>query len=129
MRSSKQLVLSIMNKKKTTELGTLAENMAAAFLEKKGFQILERNWRYGHKEIDLITRKGNTLHIVEVKSRKDHLVQNPFEAVTKTKQHHLIDAAEAYILQHNIDDETVFDIVSIVDEKIIFIEDAFQAEF
>ena len=54
---------------KHNELGKDAEEMAVRWLMKQGFEILHRNWRYSHYEIDIIARREGKLHIVEVKAR------------------------------------------------------------
>ena len=111
------------------ELGKLGEELAAQFLTDKGYEILERNWRNKHKEIDIVAKDGNELVIVEVKTRQSDEHGNPDIAVTYQKQTRLIYAANAYIFSHNLDINTRFDIISIVfdDGKPIIehIEDAF----
>jgi len=55
---------------KHNEFGKQGEELAAQFLMEKGYEILERNWRNRHKEIDIIAKDGEELVIVEVKTRK-----------------------------------------------------------
>lgn len=111
------------------ELGKLGEDLAVQYLTDKGFEILDRNWRNIHKEIDIIAKDGDDLVIVEVKARQTDEYGEPDIAVTKRKQHMLIAAANAYILKNNLDVSTRFDIVSIVfkngEPVIEHIEDAF----
>lgn len=113
----------------TVEKGRDGENLAVDYLEGKGYQILERNWRSGHKEIDIIAMDGDEMVVVEVKSRKSLDFGDPDIAVGVMKQRMLIFAAEAYISYHNLDVEVRFDILSIVitpdGEHIEHIEDAF----
>ena len=115
--------------KTTVEIGKNSEDLAVAYLENKGYQILERNWRSGHKEIDIIALDGDMLVIVEVKSRKSLDFGDPDVAVGVMKQRMLIYAAEAYINYHNLDLEVRFDIISMIitpqGEQIEHIEDAF----
>ena len=59
------------------DTGFLGENIASAHLLELGFEILERNWRYKHLEIDIIASKENLLHIVEVKTRTSLLFGYP----------------------------------------------------
>lgn len=114
---------------KHNDLGQLGEEMVVNYLLGKGYQILERNWRNIHKEIDIIAKNGEELVIVEVKTRQNNDFGNPDIAVTKKKQRLLISAANAYIFKHNLDINTRFDIVSLYfkegDAVFNHIEDAF----
>ena len=111
------------------DFGKLGEDLAVNYLINKGYQILERNWRSGHKEIDIIALDGDTLVAVEVKTRKSNTYGEPDIAVGAMKQQMLIWAADAYVRYKNLDVEVRFDIVSIVitdtGEHIEHIEDAF----
>ena len=111
------------------DLGKLGEELAVQYLVDKGYEILERNWRNIHKEIDIIAKDGKFLVIVEVKTRKSDEYGAPDLAVTKRKQHMLIAATNAYIFRNKLDVETRFDIISIFfkdSEPVIeHIEDAF----
>ena len=51
------------------DFGTLGEDIAVDFLRRKGYILLDRNWRSGHKEIDIVARQGDTVVFVEVKAR------------------------------------------------------------
>ncbi|MBN2349460.1 MAG: YraN family protein [Bacteroidales bacterium] len=95
------------------ELGKKGEEIAEEYLINLGYQIIETNWRFQHKEIDIIARDNNYLVIVEVKTRSNKYFSEPEEAVNFTKQNFLIEAAEAYIEKNELDTETRFDIVSI----------------
>ena len=114
---------------KHIELGKKGEEIAAGFLKGKGYQILERNWRTGRDEIDIIATDKNTLVIVEVKTRSTDYFGEPEEAVTDRKQEFLIRAAEEYVNQNELDLEIRFDIVSIIiqpgKQTIRHIEEAF----
>ena len=99
---------------KHNDFGKLGEELAVNYLIGKGYEILERNWRNIHKEIDIIAKDGTDLVIVEVKTRQTDEYGNPDVAVTKKKQRMLIAAANAYITRNNLDIETRFDIISIV---------------
>lgn len=111
------------------DFGKLGEDLAVDYLMGKGYEILERNWRNIHKEIDIIAKDGRFLVIVEVKTRQTDAYGDPDTAVTKRKQRMLISAANAYLTRNNLDIETRFDIISIIfkdNEPIIkHIEDAF----
>ncbi len=97
----------------TCETGRIAENFAADLLLKKRYRILHRNWRYFHKELDIVAMKDNILVIAEVKSRFGINSEPPAESVSVGKQKHLVDAAEAYIFKYNINLETRFDIIAV----------------
>lgn len=108
--------------------GQKGEEMAAKFLEEKGYTILETNWRFMHLEADIIAEKAKILVIAEVKTRKNNYFGEPESFVTKQKQKNLIKAANAYIERKQLDLEVRFDIVSVVlndNTSIKHIEDAF----
>ncbi len=96
------------------DIGKEGENMAVAHLVKQGYKIEERNWTRGKLEIDIIARKGETLAIVEVKTRTGIFAGQPYMAVNKTKQRHLVLAADRYIKEKDLDVNARFDIISIV---------------
>ncbi len=96
------------------EKGQEGEILAVDYLRKKGYKILWQNWRYRHKEVDIIAFDGEELVIVEVKLRSTDYFGDPSEAVTRKKQRFLIEAAEAYLDTRDDEPEVRFDIVSIV---------------
>jgi putative endonuclease len=79
------------------EIGEEGEKMAAAWLREKGYEILHINWRYSYYEIDIIAYKNNTLHIIEVKSRKYFPGANPEDSVNRKKFKHLQRAADQFL--------------------------------
>jgi len=97
--------------------GFRGEEIAAEFLAKQGYLILERNWRAGKVgEIDLVAQKDNTLIFVEVKTRKSAAYGQPVEAVTPAKLAHLEKAAWAYKKQHpNSPRKMLIEVVSILE--------------
>jgi len=99
------------------ELGQAGEKEAADYLTAAGYVILERNWRFVHKEIDIIARQGNDLVIVEVKSRRAPVLETPEQAVHKTKQRFLISAANCYVRFKRIPLEVRFDIIYVVYDR------------
>ena len=111
------------------DLGKIGEELVVKHLVDKGYQILERNWHSGHKEIDIIAQIGDELVVVEVKTRKSDDFGKPDIAVGKDKQRMLIRAADAYVRYKGLDMDVRFDIISIVctpgKPKIEHIEDAF----
>lgn len=111
-------------------LGIAGENAAASFLENKGFRILDRNWRSGHKEIDLVATDGENLIFAEVKSRKEYSLQAPWEAVSAIKMRRIIAAADTYVRYKNLDMPVRFDILALSRQSegwdIEHFEDAFR---
>lgn len=112
------------------DLGQAGEEMAVAHLRKSGYQILERNWRFGKEEIDIIARIADELVVVEVKTRNSDFFGEPHEFVSKSKQNHMIRAAHAYVEKKDLDVEVRFDVIGIIinpsGTKLDHIEDAFQ---
>ncbi len=96
------------------EIGKKGEDLAVLYLANLGYKIVTRNWHFGHKELDIIAKDGDMLVIVEVKSVTGLRFEHPSEAVTKQKIRHIIDAAEAYILEKEMDCETRFDVVTVI---------------
>jgi putative endonuclease len=95
-------------------LGKEGEELALQYLLKKGYTLLERNWRFHHKEVDIIATDGHDLVFVEVKTRSSEWFGTPEEAVDEKKQRYLMTAAEAYIRWRNNDTNIRFDVVSIM---------------
>jgi putative endonuclease len=96
------------------ELGRKGEELAVAHLKSIGYEILELNWRSHHLEIDIIARDGNELVIVEVKARGTDSYEHPSEAVSNKKIRFLVNAAEAYIQEKDLNLDTRFDVISII---------------
>lgn len=103
--------------------------MAARFLIDKGFEIVERNYRYKRLEIDLIVKKDNWLIFVEVKLRSSDAYGYPEDFVDYKKAKNIVDGAEQYTYDKNWQGNVRYDIVSIRlqqdQTEIIQIEDAF----
>lgn len=109
---------NIVSKKQTpthTELGRWGEDIAATYLSAKGYTIVERNWHYRHREIDIIALEPRTgvLCFVEVKTRRNDHFGNPEIAVNYKKMWFLVVAANHYIRSHAIDRSAQFDIIAI----------------
>lgn len=100
--------------------GKIGEDLATNFLIEKGYIILDRNWHYGHKEIDIIAKLKDEIIIVEVKSRKNNLYGNPEDAVDYKKIERIINSAEAYIKLNDISSNIRFDIITIIGNKYPF---------
>ena len=78
-------------------LGKLGEDIAVRHLEGLGHTILERNWRSGHLEIDIISYDPDGIHFVEVKSRRSSIQAPPQESVDRGKQNRIIKAAHGFL--------------------------------
>ncbi|MCK7521161.1 MAG: YraN family protein [Ignavibacteriales bacterium] len=86
---------------KNVEKGKIGENMAAEFLQKKGFKILEKNWHYSrYGEIDIIAVDKEILVFIEVKTRSSSNFGHPGEAINKNKMDKIRLIAGAYINQN-----------------------------
>jgi putative endonuclease len=96
------------------EFGRRAEDAAAAYLERKGLTILERNWRSEAGEIDIISLDGESVVFVEVKARQRARSGAPEEAVSERKQRRLGRVAIEYLAKAGLDDVAArFDVVAI----------------
>lgn len=115
------------------DLGKWGEDEAALYYEDRGYEILERDWKVGKRDIDLIalTEDKDTLVFVEVKTRQNNDLQEPEEAVDVKKLRNLAIAANAYVKLHGLDMDVRFDIISVIGkcscvESIECFEDAFN---
>jgi len=99
---------------KAFELGRRGEELAVEHLKSIGYEILAVNWFSQHLEIDIIARDGDELVIVEVKARGSASYEHPSEAVSNRKIRFLVNAAEAYILENDLNCDTRFDVISIL---------------
>ncbi|MBI3502614.1 MAG: YraN family protein [Bacteroidetes bacterium] len=112
------------------DTGIQGEELASAYLEGKGYTILEKNWRFGREEIDIIAQKDETLVVAEVKTRSGNFFGEPEEFVNRQKQRNLIKAINAYVEKNNLDLEVRFDIIGIIltgnNHRVNHIEDAFH---
>jgi putative endonuclease len=80
--------------------GKKGEEMAAAYLIQNGYNIVERNWRFKHWEVDIIASKGNCMHFFEIKTRSSDMYGHPEESISKKKMMNLRNAAEEYQYLH-----------------------------
>ena len=107
----------------TRELGEIAEGLAQQHLVKLGYKIVATNWYYGHLELDIIARDGEELVIVEVKARSGLRYEHPSEAVTTTKIKRIVEAADAYLTENELEIDTRFDVIT-----VIFVNEKFELE-
>ena len=95
------------------DLGDFGEEAAAAYLQKKQYQILEKNYRAAGGELDLIARTKTHLVFVEVKTRSNLHYGRPIEAIDRRKIQHMRRAAAAYLSDHPTQLEIRFDAVEV----------------
>lgn len=96
-------------------LGQRGEDAAAAYLERVGMTVVERNWRSKQGEVDIVALDGTTLVLCEVKTRKTVRAGTPEEAVTPAKQRRYKRLADAYIQAASLDEVDVrFDVITIL---------------
>ena len=114
------------------DLGRWGEKVAAAYLQRKGYTVVECDWKSGHRDLDIIAlnEKGDTLVFVEVKSRRNLVFADPIDAVNYQKIRNLQQAANHYIKYRHVDLDIRFDIITVVgtpdtEPEISHIEDAF----
>ncbi|MEZ0328167.1 MAG: YraN family protein [Dissulfuribacterales bacterium] len=88
-----------MNKTGAASIGGMAEELAAEYLIKRRYDILERNYKTRWGEIDIIAMDGSTLVFVEVKARRGEGCGLPQEAVSRQKQYKIIRMAQQYMSQ------------------------------
>lgn len=116
---------------KKEELGIWGEDAALAYLQRKGYQLIDRNIRFKKYEVDLVLTDGSELVIVEVKARCTSQIGEPWRAVTRSKQRQIITVADQYVQTNQLDKNVRFDIVSIIHNthqtSIEHIIDAFSA--
>jgi putative endonuclease len=119
---------------KRLKLGREGEAAAEAYLKKRGYRIIEKNFRCKLGEIDIIAEQDGTVVFIEVKARADHKYGHPFNAVTPIKQQKIIQVAQSFLAKHRLlEKPTRFDIVGLTihpdDTKafqIELLENAFQ---
>lgn len=99
------------------ELGEKGEQLAVDYLTEKKYEIIERNYRYGHGEIDIIVKdpEDGYTAFVEVKTRQNLDFGEPEYAITKNKQRQIKKIAELYLYEKEIEElDCRFDVVAVV---------------
>ena len=112
------------------KIGADGENLADEWLKQRGYEILHRNWRHSHYEIDIIALKNKKLHIVEVKSRNATPFGYPEDSVTKKKFKNLQRAADQFLFLNPGYNWIQYDILSITlhrnkEAEFFLLEDVF----
>ena len=97
------------------ELGKWGEDLAVDYLQRKGYTIVERDWKSGHRDIDIIAYDENgTLVFIEVKTRRNRLFGDPEDAVDYRKLRSLQSSMNHYIKYRRINVEVRLDIITVV---------------
>jgi len=116
---------------KHNDLGIEGEKQAVAYLKKKGYAILETNYRYIKNEVDIITQFNSEIVAIEVKTRSTRDFGDPQDFVKPSQIKSIVNAVNAYVEQRDIDLEVRFDIIAVIALNNTFeiehIEDAFLA--
>ena len=120
----------MLTRKEIVEMG---ENAAATLLIEKGYKILERNYRVGHLEVDIIAQKDDTIVFIEVKTRSVNCLVSPQEAVNNRKRNLIVNAADSYMRNFNRTENVRLDVITVFHQygKVVSVEhiaDAFIPE-
>ncbi len=110
--------------------GNTGETLAVAYLVKKGYNILQRNWRHSHWEVDIIASLDKKLHFIEVKTRRTATFGMPEDDVTRKKILNLVNSADEFLILFPEWKLIQFDILSITlaknkEPEYYFIEDVY----
>jgi putative endonuclease len=123
------------------DLGRAGEDYAERFLAERGWTVLARRFRSGHRDLDLVVRRGSTVAFVEVKTRRGSLFGTPVEAVGWRKQRELVRSAQVWIDRFGLKgvegggrvEAYRFDVVGVLVEgervQISHVENAFTVPF
>ena len=108
--------------------GSRYEQLAARYLEQKGMDVLELNYRCRTGEIDIIARDGGYLVFVEVKYRRNDKMGDPKEAVDRKKQKKISMTASYYLMREcgRMDIPCRFDVAAVLGEQIEVVKNAFE---
>lgn len=93
--------------------GDMGEETAADYLKSQGYEILFCNYHSAYGEVDIIAKKGEIIAFVEVKSRKEHSMLSPREAVSRSKQQKLMKTASCYLEENKVTLQPRFDVVEV----------------
>ena len=96
------------------DLGRWGEDCAADYLQRLGYTIMARDWKSGHRDIDIVAMDGATQVFVEVKTRRNRVFADPEEAVDYHKLRNLQGAINHYVKCFHVDHDIRFDIITVV---------------
>ena len=105
---------SVENRQEAKEFGVLGEQIATRYLEDQGYVILDRNYRRGHKEVDIIALDHGEIAVVEVKTRTNEEYFTAEQAVDHQKRQNIIRVANNYVRRYHRSEPIRFDIIAIV---------------
>lgn len=113
------------------ELGLLGERLAERWLSRSGWRVLQRRFRSGHRDIDLVVERSGTVAFVEVKARQGAEFGGPVAAVNWKKQRELARSAHTWIDRHGREGESYrFDVVGVLIKegriRVRHVENAFD---
>ncbi|MBR1516744.1 MAG: YraN family protein [Bacteroidales bacterium] len=116
---------------RNNEIGARGEELACEALTKKGFDIVERNWRRGKNEVDIIAYKEGIIIFVEVKTRGNTDYGEPETFVDLAKQRAYVKMANAYVIENRRTEDVRFDVIAITNKpdgpELKHLENAFTA--
>jgi len=103
------------------ELGKFGEKICATYLKSVGYEILDKNFKCKQGEIDIIAKVQDEYVFVEVKTRRNLKYGLACEAVTSSKQKHMLDATNFYLYLHRLENKMIrFDVIEVYSVKNIF---------
>lgn len=104
-----------MTARSTRDIGNEGEELATAYLESKGYTILERNYFFRRAEVDIVAFEESCIVFVEVKTRSSNRYGEPEEHIDEQKIRNIYRAAEAWLYEHKMDGSPVrFDVIAIL---------------
>ena len=98
-------------------IGRGGEDIATEWLRERGYYIVERNWRVGRDEVDIIAEHYDTLHFIEVKTRKEGGWQTAYDSIDDQKIRTLRRGAMAYRSIHKLRHNIQFDLIAIMTDE------------
>ena len=112
------------------EKGIYGESLVEEYMKKNEYRIIEKNYRAGKNEIDIIAVKGDVIVFVEVKLRNNRLFGMGYDALNHIKKRNIVKSAMKYLLSHNYSNYNVrFDVASIDESNLVYIENAFNLNY
>lgn len=106
--------------------GRWGEDLAARHYRRAGFEVIDRNWRCRHGELDLVARRGRLVVFCEVKARRSAAYGGPYAAVDGRKQRRIRRLAALWLVAHDVGPVDVrFDVAAITGVRLDVVEAAF----